>query len=101
MRPAAGWYSLINDGDANGTRGTLTGADPLYNAAFPSVYNVSSTMSGRVIDTVAAGGPNMDQFQYPSATGLAVKVGTTTVLPVGCNGKLVGMGAGYKEFLGH
>lgn len=96
----AGWYSLINDGDADGARGVL-GADPLQNAAFPSVFNIggNGANGGRLFDTKASGGPKMDYYHYPSATGLAVNVNGNMVQPVGCNGKLVGMGAGYSAFL--
>ncbi len=97
----AGWYSLINDGDADGARGGVLGADPLQNAAFPSVFNIggNGANGGRLFDTKASGGPKMDYYHYPSATGLAVNVNGNMVQPVGCDGKLVGMGAGYSAFL--
>jgi hypothetical protein len=97
----AGWCSLINDGDADGARGGVAGADPLQNAAFPSVFDIggNGANGGRLFDAKASGGPKMDFFHYPSATGLDVVVNGTPVSPVGCNGKLVGMGAGYSAFL--
>ena len=101
----AGWFSSINDGDADGARGELDGADPLKNAAFAMVFNVDSEYTGpnryRVFDPAEGRGPGLEYFHYPSA-GLDPVNGDANGLPAGNKapgGKLVGMGAGYKEFL--
>ncbi len=88
-----GWYSAINDGDTDGARG-LIGADPLQNAAFASVFNIGGGGGGggRLFDSAANGGPYMDYYHYPSCTGLPAAA-------TNCNGKLIGMGAGYSSFV--
>ncbi len=88
-----GWFSLINDGDADGVRGAALGADPLENSAFCSVFWIGNYghLGGRVIDDGAHGGPRMTMFQYPFA---ADRPSGTSVLP----GTLMGMGAGYEAF---
>ncbi len=86
-----GWFSSINDGDAQGTRGALLGSDPLENAAFCTAFWSYGTWSGRVIDDWSHGGPKLAMFQYPHAAGW----------PSGTNvqaGPLVGMGACYESF---
>jgi hypothetical protein len=90
----AGWYSTINDGDADGSRG-LGGADAEENAAFAISFDVNGNrpadIGGRVFDPVSLGGPGLDYAHYPSATGLPAAA-------VNCNGKLIGMGCGYSSF---
>ncbi len=90
---SAGWYSVINDGDTDGARG-LIGADPLQNAAFASVFSIggNGANGGRLFDTSSNGGPYMDYYHYPSCTGLPAAA-------TNCNGKLIGMGAGYSSFI--
>ena len=99
---SAGWYSVINDGDADGARGLIE-TDPLANAAFTTVFNINGNMAngGRIFDTAANGGPLMgktdttpsvDSYSYPSCTGLPANAED-------CGGLLVGMGAGYSSFV--
>ena len=88
-----GWYSTINDGDDDGLRGTVMGADDRYNAAYAVAFNIDGKMGlgGYLLSPPASGGPNMDFAHYPSASGWPA---ASTADP----GKLIGMGAGYKEF---
>jgi len=90
---SAGWYSSINDGACRGARCIISGANPLLNAAYAIAYNVggNGAQGGRVWDAPASGGPFVDFFHYPSAQG---RPAASEADP----GKLVGMGAGYKEF---
>ncbi|HSW45747.1 MAG TPA: hypothetical protein VLM89_09260, partial [Phycisphaerae bacterium] len=92
----AGWYSTINDGDADGARGAGgTNPDPEHNAAFAISYNIANArppdIGGRVFDPLNLGGPFVNYAHYPSATGLPAAA-------VNCNGRLIGMGAGYSSF---
>jgi len=88
----AGWYSTINDGDADGTRGSVE-TDPEENAAFCMNFDINGGGGGggRLFDLQADGGPNMDFYTYPAAQGLP---GAATAAA----GTLIGMGAGYEEF---
>ena len=91
---SAGWYSSINDGACRGARCIINGGpNPLLNAAYAIAYNVggNGAQGGRVWDAPASGGPFVDFFHYPSAQG---RPAASEADP----GKLVGMGAGYKEF---
>lgn len=73
LATGATFYSTINNG---------TSGDPTANAAFAVSYLISGVY-GRLIDTAAAGGPRMEPiFTYPTAQP----------------GKLIGQGAGYKEW---
>lgn len=82
---AQGWYSTINDGDADAGQGV---ADPLQLAAFAWGF-----AGARAFDDVAASGPHMAQYTYPSAAGFPAASTATA-------GTLVGMGAGYTKFNG-
>lgn len=69
------FFSSINDG---------TAGDPLAHAAFAASYNVGGNGPGRLIDKYTAGGPRVEPiFTYPTASP----------------GKLIGHGAGYKEWV--
>lgn len=88
------WVSTINDGTASGCGGT----DPLELASFPVAWTVDG-INGRVIDGPANGGPlggnsgtSTAYWQYPSAAGHPAG---STAAP----GTLVGMGAGYANFI--
>jgi hypothetical protein len=73
LATGATFYSTINDG---------TSGDPTANAAFALSYLIGGK-NGRLIDTSANGGPCMQPiFTYPTAQP----------------GKLIGQGAGYKEW---
>lgn len=88
-----GWFSSINDGDADGVRGSTYGADPLQNAAFASSFDLDGNghLGGRVSDGRIAGGPTMSYAKYPTASG---RPAATTVQP----GVLAGMGAAYPIY---
>jgi hypothetical protein len=75
LATSAVFKSTINDG---------TGTDPIAAAAFAVSYQIGGA-KGRLIDTVTNGGPRMEPvFTYPCfAPG---------------SGKLIGFGAGYKEW---
>jgi len=91
-----GWLSTINDGDADGLRGSIFGRDPFQLAAFAVSFDVENTsfLHGRVIDRSDAGGPLMDNFGYPNAFG---HLASPPALP----GQLVGMRAAYSLFSPH
>ncbi len=73
LETGAMFRSTINDG---------TGTDPNASAAFAVSYNIAGNY-GRLIDKRSAGGPRLEPiFTYPTAEP----------------GKLIGMGAGYKEW---
>jgi len=84
-----GFFSSTNDGDADGLRGMIGGADPRENAAFARSFGSSGP--GRIWDTSANGGPTLDRKQYPSAAGWPA----ASTAP---QGMLVGMGAGYSQY---
>lgn len=90
----AGWFSTINDGDADGIRGTYMGPDPLANGAFTTSFNIYGygMEGGRLFDMPSSGGPFLDVHSYPSAAGWPMEA---EVLP----GLLVGMGAGYQRYI--
>lgn len=90
-----GFWSSINDGDADGARGQTLGADPLANAAFASSYSIGGLGAGggRLIDPTTAGGPNMDHWSLPSAAGWPAE-------SFASQGVLAGFGAGYLSFDG-
>lgn len=72
LATGATFYSSINNG---------SGTDPTANAAFALGFNFNGP--GRLVDTLIAGGPRMEPiFTYPTAQP----------------GKLIGQGAGYKEW---
>lgn len=99
-----GFYSTINDGDEDGIRGGLV-RDAWANAAFAvSIYNteVEPQQKLSLIDPVP--GPNFDYGWYPTANGRGgvdidgTKPVNTSINKPELNGKLVGFGAGYKNF---
>lgn len=68
--------SIINDGNG----------DPLASAAFSLGFTLQGLPPGRLIDPTTLGGPRLEPiFTYPTA-------------PVG-SGTLIGMGAGFKEWI--
>lgn len=106
--PAApGFFSVVQFDPAGGAAGQQP-------AAFPWVFNVDSFIDpdptpappyGRLFDSVAANGPNMSQYTYPSTYNYYRKIvggvsdstaNTTTV--TAASGTLMGMGAGYPDF---
>lgn len=88
-----GWFSTINDGDADGARGGVVGPDELLNAAFAYAFETkpADPALGRIFDTPADSGPFMGRYVYPSTAGRPAN--STAV-----GGTLVGMGAGYEEY---
>lgn len=84
----AGFFSTINDGVAD----DLGRPNALNDAAFAVGFNVDGlgAQGGRLIDQVNSGGPFLDFWTYPSDAGHPA----ASTAP---QGKLVGMGAGYKE----
>lgn len=69
--------STINDGQ---------GSDPLAASAFAVGFTFNPSLPGRLIDPTTLGGPRLEPiFTYPTA-------------PPG-SGKLIGMGAGFKEWI--
>jgi hypothetical protein len=91
---SCGWFSSINDGDDDGARGVALGADPLENAAFTSVYDItgSGSAGGRVIDPQNQGGPYASMFFYPAAPGRPAAASVAA-------GTLLGMGACFEFFI--
>lgn len=91
-----GFFSTINDGDADGFRGVLLGADPLANAdftrSFQGLITGNPDTPGRIYDRKTDRGPRLDRTEFPSCTGLPA--GNTAAL-----GTLVGMGAGYSQLV--
>ncbi len=83
-----GWFSTINDGDDDGPAGAVRGADPLAPAAFATAFDAKRTpinngiRRGRLIDTVPADGPWMQDYGYPVADA----------------GTMTGMFAGYTQY---
>ncbi|MBI4581553.1 MAG: hypothetical protein HY718_17780, partial [Planctomycetes bacterium] len=102
-----GYWSSINDGDQDGSRGTILNApDLLANAAFAiAIHNQSSAPAQlrSLIDPVSPtpSGPNFDYGWYPTGNGrggidiAGTKTISTTVS--GLSG-LVGFGAGMKSY---
>lgn len=69
--------STINDGQ---------GSDPLAASAFAVGFTFNPTVAGRLIDATTLGGPRLEPiFTYPTAPP--------------SSGKLIGMGAGFKEWI--
>jgi hypothetical protein len=94
-----GWFSVINDGDADGPRG-LFGADPLQLAAFAVAFDVNGGgATGRIFDLPDNDGPYFERYQYPSTEGFPC-VGAPPVCATADGGTLVGMGAGYAQYKG-
>lgn len=93
-----GFFSVINDGDGDGIRGSLF-PDELHLAAFAIAFDadLDTNKTGRLIDPPAADGPNMERYQYPSTAGFPC-VGNPPVCATADGGTLVGMGAGYAQF---
>lgn len=104
------FFSTINDGDADGGRGTF-GPDELHWAAFTHIYHqidgdddgtiegCGASEPGRVIDDILLGGPGMSRFQYPSKQGLSNSVSEPLSTAV-ADGTLLGMGCGYEQYVG-
>ncbi len=87
----AGFYSTINDGDADGSR-----IDALANGSFA----MSLAGGKRVIDPVPTA-PNMDYGWYPTAMnrgGIPLTGGTPATTTTATGGELLGFGAGYKNY---
>lgn len=65
------FFSSMNDGDADGLRGSIQGTDPLEVAAaclgFDVEGNGPPAAPGRIHDRPIDGGPFMDYVRYPSA----------------------------------
>jgi hypothetical protein len=116
---SAGFWSQINDGDADGIRGAARGIDLWANAAFAiGIYNseIPPFQERSLIDPAAAlvggadpgtGGPNFDYGWYPTAKGHGgidiagthtIDTTSTAVNSTVLNGRLVGFGAGYKSY---
>ena len=113
---AVTFYSEINDGDADGLRGTIEGPDPLEMAAFCLIFGQDANSAiagagppaapGRAFDDDASGGPYMRRAQFPTVgahgggrldqAGNHVAGGTPAAGL--SNGKLIGMGCGYPQF---
>ena len=97
---AAGFFSSINDGDADGSS-----IDGLAVAAYAAGFDADDNGSkhGTIVSAVADDGPNFDFAFLPSANGLAGKradqIGTTPVYAANVDlSEMVGIGAGIKEF---
>jgi hypothetical protein len=99
-----GFHSTINDGDSDGIRGGVA-QDTWANAAFAiALYNQATPPAQQVslIDEIP--GPGFDYGWYPTANGRGgvdldgTKPVNTSVSNPALNGKLVGFGAGYKNY---
>lgn len=102
-----GWYSSINNETSTppatkrhnptGSGGCgITAADVRQLAGFAVSFQVAAPNfygRGRVIDQASLGGPYLGYYVYPSALGFPAASTAT-------GGKLLGMGAGYRKFLG-
>lgn len=90
---SAGFYSTINDGDADSAR-----IDALANGSFAMSLNTSGGAK-RIIDAIP--GPNMDYGWYPTAMnrgGIPLAGGTPATTTTATGGELLGFGAGYKNY---
>jgi len=115
------FHSTINDGDADGFRGSDQGTDPLEMAALCNVFDVGGngphpaphvapnpTLGkgpGRASDESTSGGPEMNRVQFPTIGthgGGRLASGSYTAgdAPVGglSDAQLLGMGCGYPQF---
>jgi len=88
-----GFFSTINDGDADGQRGAVQGADPEELAAFTYAFrsmHPAGDVFGRIFDPAAIEGPYLKYHTYPHTWNWPAG---SVVEP----GVLAGMGAGYIQ----
>lgn len=106
-----GYFSTINNADDTGTADDkpYTAGDPpvvtpwpllaAFTYTFTNVVGTTTAVPGRIFDEPASNGPHLKRHTYPTAMGYCLPAPPAGRCSTATGGSLVGMGAGYEQFL--